>query len=182
MCLPPTLLFVFIQIDKTDLTWVGIRSFGGGCVTGRRHLCRRRSVSLWWWCVCPLVWAVRAAAQPVATLAQQPGYLCEAVQAQPTVVPSSYLLKLLLSCPRVSIPIHLLNKRWDSCVMRSFFSLCLFPGRRSFPESVRQCVRHRPRPFEGPSHWQQVKWGRGGPSGQCPNFLHPAEYSVCHVI
>lgn len=36
------LLFLFIQIDKTDLTWVGpshphdIRSFGGGCVTGWR--------------------------------------------------------------------------------------------------------------------------------------------------
>lgn len=57
-----------------------------------------------------------------------------AVQARAPLLPHFLFIEtVLLSCPCVSSPIHLLNKRWESCVMRSFFSLCLFPGRQSIP-------------------------------------------------
>lgn len=50
----------------------------------------------------------------------------------PTAIPILFIGTLLLSYPCVSIPIQLLNnKRWESGVMRSFFSLCLFPGHLS---------------------------------------------------
>lgn len=84
-------------------------------------------VTLWCWCICPPAWAVQATAPPVFTLAQQPGYLCGAVQAR-APLPSPFLLfigTLLLSCSRISIPIHLLNKTWESGHKELLFPVCL---------------------------------------------------------
>lgn len=163
---------LFTETGETDLAWVGlccspslpscpqgIRSCQGeACDRLERCLRPRRCVSPWCRCL-SLAWVVRAAAQPVSTLVQQPGYLCGAVQARPPRTPSSSFLFIetwLLSCPCVSTHIHLLNKRRDSGVLRSLCPGCLSVRGAAVSGAVwgASCPS-----LEAPSPRQQVKWG-----------------------
>lgn len=136
------------------------------CGAGEAPLASVVSVSLWGWCVCPQPGQCRQlpSSVPMSTLAQQPGYLCGAVQAWGPL-PSPFLLfieNLLLSCP-VYIPIHLLdNKRWESGVMRSFFPC--HPSIHQISVCQVPCVGQAIPPPAVPALWwvgmgQHVRWG-----------------------
>lgn len=158
---PPVLLFLLQFYSKTDLTWAGLWYKAPACpATPRSQELRGRGVTGWrgssglgGLCPCGVGVSVPQPGQCGRLPSPSPSWLSNLVIyvelcRQQAPLPSPFLLfiyTLLLSCSCISIPIHLLNKRWESGVTRSFFSLGLFPGLvYSHNSRVRYCVWHGP--------------------------------------
>lgn len=167
---------LFTETEETDLTWVGLccspslpsrpqdtRSSRGRRVTGWRGTSAPGGACPCGVGVCPR--PGRCGQQPSLSPRQFSNLVIYVGLCRHGLPhPSSLFLFIetwLLSCPCVSIHIHLLNKRWDSGVPRS---LC--PGCLSVREQLcwALCVGQAIPPLQVPSLWQQVKGGGRGPA------------------